>query len=221
MAVTLFSDLLTEYIGLAYLKQTAFNEYLGDHSWQIDTASGTVNFGGDRVFPIQMLGTEAEVDSSWLWSWANEKSDLAPSMVEYAMDMRDFGVGHGISEFSECGFSIEVANGHTLSMVASGMFPECAYYRGPFQGGALYFLVQNLPESIRSNAPVSRVISTITEVIAEFPVLHAPMCDCLLRSQRFSVDYEDTEVSATRGDDIIKLTFNERMFLSAVDGRIT
>lgn len=220
MAVTLFTDLLTEHIGFAYLKQTAFEEFLGRHSWKIDTASGTVSFGDDRVFPVQVLGTEADLDSSWLWSWANEKSDLAPSVIEYALDLRDFGVSHGISELSEGTFSAEVANGHTLSMVASGMFPDCAYYRGTYQGGALYFLVQNLPDSVLPQAPAQRVVSTITEVIAEFPVLHVPMSDCLLRSQGFSVNYDGNDMSASRGEDVITLTFNEKKFLSAIDGHI-
>jgi len=216
-----FSDLLTEHIGFAYVKQLAFADFVGDRAWKLDLPAAQVSFGSDLVYPIQLLGSEAEGDKTWLWSWANEGSDLPPSVTEFSMDMRDFGVSHGIVELSEGQLDLSGVNGHTLSLVAAGIFPECVYFRGPIEGGALYFLLLNPPESVLAPATAERVITVIREVISEFPVVHLPMSDCLFRSQGFSVAYTEDRLEAVRDGNTIVLEYNDRRHITSIDGAIT
>ncbi|MCA9269681.1 MAG: hypothetical protein KDA41_14470, partial [Planctomycetales bacterium] len=73
-----FANLLSLHIGNAYAKQLAFADFLGERNWRVSISEGRVKFGNDLSYPIQLIGTEAYGDSSWLWAWANEQSNLPP-----------------------------------------------------------------------------------------------------------------------------------------------
>lgn len=224
--MTLFSDLLVEHLGSAYARQLAFSDYLNGRPWELDIASGQVKFGSDLQFPVQLLGTEAEADRSWLWAWANEESDLKPSLIELAMDLRDFGVSHEIGEFTTGSFPLDYANGHTLALLASGMNAGCVYFRGPYEGGALFFLVQNVPRSIFDQVDATRIVTVLTDVIAQFPVMHLPMADCFLHAQGFQITHEASQLVATRdadggGLDSLQLTFDDRRHIVNIDGSLS
>jgi hypothetical protein len=50
----------------------ALSDLIGERGWQLDLTSGTVTFGDDLRYHIQILGTERHDDGTWLWAWASE-----------------------------------------------------------------------------------------------------------------------------------------------------
>ncbi|MEM7558627.1 MAG: DUF6882 domain-containing protein, partial [Planctomycetota bacterium] len=134
-----FTPLLSKHIGSAFAKQLAFADFLGDRNWGVKISEGAATFGDDLSFPIQLLGTEADADESWLWAWANEQSNLPANLLIACNELRRNGSENGIRELTERSFSQSVANGHQISMIASGLNANCCYYRGPYDGGTLFF----------------------------------------------------------------------------------
>jgi hypothetical protein len=204
-----FTELLTQHIGAAFAKQLAFGDFLGERSWGVDLRQGTCQFGDDLTYPIQLLGTEATGDSTWLWAWANEASNLPPALLTTCTTLRELGQRESIPELAQRSFSIGIANGHLLSMVASGIDGKSCYYRGAYDGGALFFLVRDVPDLLLQPVTTERAITTISQVIAEIEVPHRAMTQAFLISQEFSLEATNDGVIGERNGERIVLSFDD------------
>jgi hypothetical protein len=209
-----FTELLAKHVGAAYARQLAFLDLIGDRHWSLKTSEGVVRFGNDLAFPIQLLGTESSGDNSWLWAWANEQSRLPPQLLVACNQLRDIGAREGTTEFCERSFSLDKANGHSLASVASGIVGDCCYFRGPYDGGALYFLVQEIDGSVLAPVASERAVTVLSEVISQFDVDHRVMSEAFLRSQGFSLESTPDGLQAVRRGDAIQLSLDAQ-------GRIT
>lgn len=203
-----FSKLLSQHVGNAFAKQLAFGDFLGERNWGVNISEGRATFGEDLSYPIQLIGTEAHGDSSWLWAWANEASNLPPAILRVCSELRTIGKKHGIRELVERSYSLETANGHMIAMIASGLNPECCYYRGPYNGGALYFLVGEVPRRVTQPVAPERAITVLTEVISQFDIDHREMSVSFLQGQGFSLHDNGTHMLATRDGGSIEIAFD-------------
>jgi TPR repeat protein len=203
-----FRDLLAEHAATSIAKQRAFKEWLGDHTWMIDLAEGTVNFEHDRVFRMQVLGTESQIDHSWLWAWANEISKPPPQVLEAAERLRALGEAEGIEELRRPGYHLAEAGGHLLSLVASGVCGADAYYRGRHESTAVYFLVFATPVREQAPAPVEQVLATLTQALARLDVDHRRLVWHFLRQQGFELRTEGRALVATSGERELAVRFN-------------
>jgi hypothetical protein len=85
-------------------------------------------------------------------------------MLKASEAMRAFGQKHGIREFTQASFPLsDQVNGHVLSMIASGLSNGDAYYRGPYDGGALFMLIRDDRYPHQTINPANRV-ATISAV---------------------------------------------------------
>jgi hypothetical protein len=218
--MTTFQDLLSQHVGTSFARQLAFADFLGDRNWSVDVQQGIVTFGRDLRFSIQLLGTEAERDSSWLWAWANKESNLPEQVLCSCNELRELGNRKGIQEFSERTFSLEVADGHSIALIASGIDGKCCYYRGPYEGGALFFLVSDVPRQILGPVESERAVTVITQVISQFTVDHRAMAESFLKSQGFAVELSENSITATRHSDTITLSFDGQRRISQIGGTV-
>jgi hypothetical protein len=218
--MTTFTELLTQHVGAAFAKQLAFGDFLDGRSWGVDLRQGTCQFGDDLSYPIQLLGTEATEDSTWLWAWANEASNLPPALLTSCMALRELGQRENIPELSQRSFSIDIANGHSLSMVASGIDGKSCYYRGAYDGGALFFLVRDVPDLLLQPVTTERALMTLSQVIAEIEVPHRAMAQAFLTSQEFSLAATNDGVVGERNGDRIVLSFNNLDRLKEISGNL-
>ena len=216
----IFSELLAEHIGLAFARQLAFADCLGQRDWNVNITEGVVRFGEDLKFPIQLLGSEAYDSDTWLWAWANKASNLPDELLVSVARVRSVGEQRGIRELSEPRFGLDVASGHALALAASGIVGECCYYRGPYDGGALFFLVGQPPDAVLQPARSERVVTVITEIISQFDVEHRKMAETFLRTQGFDIDRQPAHTLASRDCDTITLDFDARGRLSGIRGTL-
>ena len=98
--ITPFQHEFARYSAIAFARQLAFADFLGDHDWHVDIPAGTVEFGEDRVYPIQLLGTEADGDNTWLWAWANEESNLPDEILHDCRAIRAAGEDKQLEELT-------------------------------------------------------------------------------------------------------------------------
>jgi hypothetical protein len=215
-----FTKLLSQHVGTAFTRQIQFGQSIGDRNFNINIKQGIVTFGEDLQYPIQLLGTEADGNNSWLWAWANEGSNFPTNILQSCNALRNFGNQHSIKEFTERSFSINVADGHSLSLAASGLNDNCCYYRAPYSGGALFFLVFNVPNEVFLSVETAQAIEVITEVISHVDVEHQIMCESFLRSQGFTVELSEGKIDAIRGNDTIKIMFDSQKRILEIGGSL-
>jgi hypothetical protein len=177
--------LLTQHVASSLTKQHALDEFLGEHRWELDLERGTVDFGEGRRFPIQILGTESELSNTWLWAWDNRVNDIPLRLLTAAHQLRALGESEGIAELTERAFPLIVVDGHALALIASGVCNADCYYRGPYEGGAVFFLVTYSPLARRAPTPAHRIASIIAQAISLVDVDHRPMVESYLRQEGF------------------------------------
>ena len=180
-------SLLSQHVASSLTRQYALDEFIGEHRWELDLDRGTVDFGEGRRFPVQILGTESELSNTWLWAWANRASDIPPRLLTAAEQLRSLGEREGIAELTERKLPLAVVDGHMLALIASGVCDADCYYRGPYEGGAVFFLITHSPLAHRPPTPAHPMAAVIMQAISLYDVEHRPMVESYLRQEGFRV----------------------------------
>lgn len=145
-----FEAAYLRHAALSFDKQLNLAKVIGTRNWNFSMDSGHLTFAKQGffdknfVFEAQILGSAAKGTSSWRWAWAN---DGVPDKLNRAsLLLREKG---GIPEFSEPEFPIDFseADDHRIALTGSGVLASLfgcdAYYRGPYEGGAAFFLLRD------------------------------------------------------------------------------
>ena len=167
------SHLFSLYAASTLDKQRTLMDLIGEkHRWDFDMKSGEIAFNGKHKFPVQIIGTESHQSNTWLWAWANAESGIPASLLVTATKLKAFGGEHQIDELRSPQIKLGEVNGALLSTVATGLTRGDAYYRGPYDGGALYVIINapSLREKIDSSP--MRIVSVFTQTISTAPVDH-------------------------------------------------
>jgi hypothetical protein len=131
-----FADAFARHVASATARQLALGDGLEDRPWAVEIRAGTAPFG-ELTFAIQLLGTEAEGDNSWLWAWANDGSSLPEPILLSSRRLRAIGETRGPKLLATPALSLMEWSGHQIAMVCTGLLGTASYYRGPYDGGAL------------------------------------------------------------------------------------
>jgi hypothetical protein len=219
-----FDQLFLEHVAASYDKQMALGELVGKNNWQFDMASGTLAFGTKFTFKIQMIGTESTHSNTWLWAWANEASAIPRSMLRAAEELRAFGEKNGLSELTQPGFPLsQRINGHVFSMIASGVCHGDAYYRGPYEGGALFMLIRDERYPHIAHNPQTRISTLFPQLIASLPIPnHRLALRHYLESYLAKIDEQGDTITANFGKNkILKARFLPDNRLAEISGQLS
>jgi hypothetical protein len=91
--------------------------------------------------------------------------------------------------------------GHLLSLVSSGICKADCYYRGPYQAGAVFFLIFETP--LRNEPPTraERACNVLMEAISQFDVAdHRAMATAYLKAEGFDLNENANSIEATARD---------------------
>ena len=140
---------------------------IGNSGWNVDIKNGRISFG-DKVFDAGILGTESEIEQTWLWGWANKESGLPERAV--APGRRAAKLLKDVPEFTNPVFMLdELHNGHNIAMVCCGISEEnVCYYRCPYEGGALFVRISGLPDEVFAPLAPECLARRYMEVIQSF-----------------------------------------------------
>lgn len=215
-----FQDVFAQQVASAVARQLALADLIGDNGWQVDLAAGTATFGPELTFPIQLLGTESNGDRSWLWAWANAESQIPPVLLHLCDWIREYGRQNGIPELTEPEFPLDRADGHRLALLAAGLTGR-AYYRGPYDGGALFFHLENLPERVSAPVPPERAVTVLGQVIQSFEVDHRTVVTAFFQQQGWAVEAGPELVTGTHpGGSELRVTFDGQGRIGELTGRM-
>jgi hypothetical protein len=216
-----FQDLFTQHVAAGVARQLALADLLGDRDWELDLTAGTVTFGADLRFPIQLLGTENEADGTWLWAWANEESELPPALLHLCGWLREYGRRAALSELTDPTFPLEWADGHRLALLASGLTGRC-YYRGPYDGGAVFFHLANVPAEVLAPVSAERALTVLGQVTQSFPVDHRSAAVAFLHQQGWQVEPGNDVVAGRHpGGSGIRIEFDRQGRISRLAGQVS
>lgn len=198
-------------------------DYLSDGDWTLQIDTGEATIGEDMAFSVQLLGSEAEGKThTWLWAWANPDIEPPEESLKVVKRLQQLGSEQDIPEFKEGTVPLEQSDAHALAMVASAIDNNNCYFRGPYEGGAVYFLLSNLPESRNDRVSVETVTEAITGLARMFRVDQRVMITGMLEDQGFALDSDGTKLKGSRNDDIVLVEFNtEDQVVSLNDRRVS
>lgn len=215
-----FQDLFTQHAATGVARQLALADLLDDRGWELDLTAGTVTFGTDLTYPIQLLGTESEADGTWLWAWANEESNLPPALLQLCGWLREYGRRAGLSELTDPTFPLDRADGHRLAILASGLTGRC-YYRGPYDGGAVFFHLENVPAEVLAPVSPERALTVLGQVVEAFPVDHRSAAVAFMHQQGWQVEpANDVVVGRHPSGSDIRIEFDRQGRISQLAGQV-
>ncbi|MET7142608.1 hypothetical protein M3S04_12600 [Xanthomonas sp. PPL139] len=214
-----FRAALARHVGSAYARQLALADVLAERGWHVDLGEGRVRFGEDLSFPMQLLGTAAEASASWLWAWANTASQLPPALLADATALRAHGEREGIAELAAPSSALGEDGGHHIALLAGALRGRC-YYRAPYDGGALFFLLDDVPAAVFAPCDDARVLRLLGELPMQFALDHRAMSEGFLTDQGYALQCAAAQTVATRGNARIVLEFDAQERLVRTQGQL-
>lgn len=219
---TTFSTLFTDNVLGSFIKQFHLADLVGDSAWGYDVKSGTLSFGKIH-WQAEILGTESVETQTWLWAWANTGSNLPPAIVQASLQMKGLGQRHRIEELTEPQPELtEDLNGHTLSLIASGVCDADAYYRGPYDGGAAFLLIKDQQFPSSNESPLLRLSTVFPQVISTFSIAdHHLALTSYLDKAGIAYTNEDGDVKVKEGGEtVLTATFDNLRRLTNLNATI-
>jgi hypothetical protein len=211
-------ELLERYAAIAYDKQNDLYEVIGDNSWNADMDTGTISFGPELVFPLQVLGTFSHSSETWLWAWANAQSNLPARLLSQAEQLRAYGEQHGIELLTSSEFDATDQDLHLIGIIASGMFGASAYYLANYgQGTMLVTVKSELIDQLPKN-DFARIPHAFPQVISTFEMNHRPAFIHYLSQKGYPVTETADAVSAAVDFGTLTATFDHLGRLANLQG---
>lgn len=220
MEIINYDTLLEKYAGIAFEKQYSLSEVIGSNDWQIDLETGMISFGDNLNFPMQILGSYSFESGTWLWSWANESSNIPTHLLENANNLKRLGEEYNIEFLTMSEYKIEPTDIHSLGLIAAGRYATSAYYAGNYGSGIILVTLNSKTiEEIEYNEQ-ARILSVYPELISVLAVNHKRSFENYLSMKGYILKEEDNSIVAKKGENIIKATFNKEDNLIKINGEI-
>ena len=115
--------------GMAIAKKFALHDIVGDvETWQADLESAVLLLDEIEFRDIQIIGTYAFDDGTWLWAWGNQGSDFAENIVRDSFALQRYGKENDIAWLTERTFELEQDDVEAVAAVAVGIVQADGYY---------------------------------------------------------------------------------------------
>jgi hypothetical protein len=211
-------ELLERYAALAYDKQSDLYEVIGDNDWNVDLDAGTISFGPQLIFPVQVLGTFSHSSETWLWAWANAQQNLPELLLSQARQLQAYGEQHDIELLTVSTFDATKLDLHSIGAIASGMFGASAYYLADYGAGIMVLTVKSdVIDQVPSN-DFARISQVFPQVISVFEFRHRPAFIHYLTQKGYEVTETADSVSAALRPGALTATFDNLGRLTNLKG---
>lgn len=220
-----FQRLVARHAASTMLKQLALDDLVGKAgTWDFDRDAGTLRFGQGKAHPIQLLGTEAAGDRTWLWAWANEESELPPKVLVAAGRLRKIGLDRRLQELYVRKLPLAEADGHRLAAIAVGLLGAGSYYRGPYgsgeRQGAAFFLLTDFPRPDQVDGSALRLLRAVEMVTSTWELDHREVVRGLAADLKLRLEEKPDAITLTSAKgEPVRFLFDERGRLSRMRGQ--
>jgi hypothetical protein len=225
-------DLHHRHVAAAFERQNRLGELLeregvSREPYEFKTSQATLTFGKTVRFDALDLGSYADPDDSWLWTWCDPNMNLTEANQKLAADVRALGQKTGIAEFEADGqFSCAELMGeelapkaaYVLAAIVAGELGFDAYYSMPFQHGRFAVVIRD--ERLRAGPPdpVAKILATFPQVLGAIPVLdHRAAFIAYVQSHRLALDESAKSVRVLQnGKPVLTATFDGKNRLTGL-----
>lgn len=227
-----FLDLYHRFVAAAFDRQLRFDDYLKRKApgepWGYETETAALTFGPKVQFDAPIVGSHADHNDSWMWSWANRNLRLSLTNRALGDTIRALAHRAMVPEFARPAFPLEPFIGadliaqaaHVFGSVLVGELSYDAYYLAPYDSGRALLLIRDDRLQFTERHPLARVLTVFPEVIATRSVLdHKTALAEYARSYGLHVTEEAGGLKITgEGSGTLAATFDDRGRLTNLEG---
>lgn len=213
-------EMIEQNAGLSFEKQMVFGEIIGSNAWQFDMTKGNITFG-NLSFPVQVIGSLAFNNYSWMWAWANEKSGIPENLLKQSRDLKRIGDATKIKELVEGHFPVEEGFEHKVGLMSCGIFNAKSYYCANYGQGTLVVTIDDDKVPKIDTDKVEKVLTSFPQLISSNVELnHKSAFLNYLIDREFKVNMKDDEIEGLRNDKLIIAKFDESGRLKNLNGKL-
>jgi hypothetical protein len=217
-----FQSLLSRYAGLSFEKQYALTDYLGSHNWLMSPEKDSISFGPGKVFPAQVLGSESQSTYTWLWAWANSASGLSQEVIQDSIRLWELGRQAGIQELVQPEVELGAISGHHFALIAVGVCGAAAYYRGAYDGGAVYVLLYDPERKIVPDDSMIRMSTVYLDLIRQIQLEHRPAFRYYAQAKGLNISEAGNVIVCGKDNrDVFRATFDSKGRLAQLESTLT
>ncbi len=212
-------ELIEQNAGLSFEKQLIFGDVIGSNAWDLDMQNGTIMFG-PLDFPIQIIGSLAFNNSSWMWGWANAQSGMPENLLSQSNQLKRLGENKNIQELVAGHFTVEGGFEHKIGMAACGIFNSKSYYCANYGQGTLVVTIDDdrIP-GIDKNR-IENVLTTFPQLISAIDLDHRNTFQNYLIDRDFELSISEYKIEGLRNGKILTGEFDEQGRLKSLDGKV-
>ncbi|MFD2907634.1 DUF6882 domain-containing protein [Flavobacterium ardleyense] len=216
---TTLEEMIEQNAGLSFEKQFIFSDVIGTSAWELDMAKGTINFGS-LEFPIQIIGSLAFNNNSWMWGWANIQSGMPENLLVQSNQLKEIGENKNIRELCEGHFTVEQGFEHKIGMMACGLFESKSYYCANYGQGTLVVTIDdNKIPKIEINS-FEKIITSFPQLISSIELNHRIAFQNYLIDRDFKLRISENKIEGLRNEIVIVAEFDELNRLQSLKGKI-
>ena len=212
-------DLIEQNAGLSFEKQLIFGDVVGSNGWELDMGKGKIMFG-TLEFPIQIIGSLAFNNNSWMWGWANTQSGMPENLLIQSNKLKDIGEKKTIKELTEGNFKVEEGFEHKIGMMACGLFNAKSYYCANYGQGTLVVTIDDkkIPEIDKNR--FEKLLTGFPQLISGITLNHKNAFKNYLIDRDFKLSITENSVEGLRNDKVIIAEFDELNRLKSLNAKI-
>lgn len=214
-----FDELLEQNIALSFEKQLFFGEIIGSRSWQFDMNSGTITFGDNLSYPVQIIGSLSFIDNSWMWGWANSESNIPERLLKQSNQLKKIGESKQINELTKDIFTVDQGFEHKIGMIACGLFNSKSYYCANYGDGTLVVTIASDKIPGIDLDDYTKILSTFPQLLNSFDFNHRSAFINYLIDRDFEVKMEGNFVKGDRDGKLIIGEFDNQLRLINLEGK--
>ena len=211
-------ELIEQFGGIALDKQIDLDDLIGENNWNVDMTKGEISFGGNLVFPIQVLGTFSYSSETWLWAWANTKSGLSETVTKQAQQLKKYGEENGIDLLRNSEFDVNDDDLHLIGLIASGMFNSSGYYIADYGQGAMVVTIKSDKVDKIQKDNHKRILTVFPQLISQFEMNHYLALTNYLTAKNYDISENGTKLSASKNGQTITAEFDDQSRLTKLNG---
>lgn len=211
-------ELIAAYGGIALEKQMDLGDVIGSNSWNADMTKGTISFGENLTFPIQVLGTYSHSSQTWLWAWANEQSGLPANIIQQSLQLKKYGDDNGIDLLTNSSFDFNEQEMHLIGLIAAGIFNTSGYYIADYgQGAMVVTITSNIIDDARKDHH-HRIPTVFPQLISLFDMNHKEALTAYLNAKKYTVSINNDQVTGNKDGNTITAKFDTLNRLTQLNG---
>lgn len=214
-----FEELLEQNAGLSFEKQMIFADVIGENGWNLDMGKGSISFG-ELEFPIQIIGSLAFDNNSWMWGWANTQSGIPENLLIQSNELKEIGKQRNIEELIKGHFNVDKGFEHKIGMLSCGIFNSKSYYCANYGQGTLVVTIDDdrIPK-INKNR-IEKILTNFPQLISGVVLNHKNTLLNYLIDRDCKLKVSENKIEGLKDSNILIADFDELGRLKSLNGKL-